>query len=117
VTHPARHRDHGRETLTPGGPENGVGSIDAEALIATGRRDDNTASDVWADTAHRSQAIEKWLKAQGRVSCINRKKPRGKPMPDHVRRGNAKRLKTSARVEHVFAQQKATMGYSSAPSV
>jgi hypothetical protein len=76
----------------------------------SGRRDDNTASDVWADTAHRSQAIEKWLKAQGRVSCINRKKPRGKPMPDHVRRGNAKRLKTSARVEHVFAQQKATMG-------
>lgn len=26
---------------------------------------DNTASDVWADTAYRSQANEKWLKAQG----------------------------------------------------
>ena len=40
---------------------------------------DNTASDVWADTAYRSQANEKWLKAQGRVSRIHRKKPRGKP--------------------------------------
>jgi IS5 family transposase len=70
----------------------------------------NTASDVWADTAYRSQANEKWLKAQGRVSRIHRKKPRGKPMPDHVRRGNATKSKVRARVEHVFAQQKAQMG-------
>ena len=61
---------------------------------------DNSASDVWADTACRSQANEKWLKAQGRVS----------PMPDHVRRGNAAKSKVRARVEHVFAQQKAKMG-------
>lgn len=27
MTHPARRRDPGRETLTPGGPENGVGSL------------------------------------------------------------------------------------------
>ena len=71
---------------------------------------DNTASDVWADTAYRSQANEKWLKAQGRVSRIHRRKPRGKPMPDHVRRGNATKSKIRARVEHVFAQQKAQMG-------
>lgn len=71
---------------------------------------DNTASDVWADTAYRSQANEKWLKAQGRVSRIHRKKPRGKPMPDHVRRGNATKSKVRARVEHVFAQQKVKMG-------
>jgi IS5 family transposase len=71
---------------------------------------DNTASDVWADTAYRSQTNEKWLKAQGRVSRIHRRKPRGKPMPDHVRRGNATKSKIRARVEHVFAQQKAQMG-------
>jgi len=71
---------------------------------------DNTASDVWADTAYRSQANEKWLKAQGLVSRIHRKKPRGKPMPDRVRRGNATKSKVRARVEHVFAQQKAQMG-------
>lgn len=70
---------------------------------------DNTASDVWADTAYRSQANEKWLKAQGRVSRIHRKKPRGKLMPDHIRRGNATKSKVRARVEHVFAQQKAKM--------
>jgi IS5 family transposase len=31
-------------------------------------------------------------------------------MPDHVRRGNASKSKVRARVEHVFAQQKAKMG-------
>lgn len=31
-------------------------------------------------------------------------------MPDHVRRGNATKSKFRARVEHVFAQQKVTMG-------
>ena len=71
---------------------------------------DNIASDVWADTAYRSQANETRLNAQGRVSRVHRKKPRGKPMPDHVRRGNSTKSKVRARVEHVFAQQKAKMG-------
>lgn len=71
---------------------------------------DNTSSDVWADTAFRSQSNERWLKAQGRVSRIHRRKPKGKPMPDNVRRGNATKSKIRARVEHVFAQQKAVMG-------
>ncbi|MBX9645240.1 MAG: hypothetical protein K2W91_14225 [Novosphingobium sp.] len=31
-------------------------------------------------------------------------------MPDHVRRGNATKSKVRARVEHVFAPQKAVMG-------
>lgn len=71
---------------------------------------DNTSSDVWADTAYRSQANEKWLKAQGRVSRIHRRKPKGRPMPENVRRGNATKSKVRARVEHVFAHQKAVMG-------
>ncbi|WP_188583345.1 IS5 family transposase [Tistrella bauzanensis] len=71
---------------------------------------DNTASDVWADTAYRSQSNERWLKAQGRVSRIHRRKPKGRPMPAHLRRGNATRSKIRARVEHVFAHQKAVMG-------
>lgn len=71
---------------------------------------DNTASDVWADTAYRSQSNEKWLKTQGRLSRIHRRKPRGKPMPDRIRRGNATKSKVRARVEHVFAQQKDKMG-------
>jgi IS5 family transposase len=36
---------------------------------------DNTASDVWADTAYRSRSNEAWLKSIGRVSRVHRKKP------------------------------------------
>ncbi len=71
---------------------------------------DNTASDVWADTAYRSQANEKRLRRQGRVSRIHRKKPRGKPMPERTARANAAKSKVRARVEHVFARQKDQMG-------
>lgn len=71
---------------------------------------DNTASDVWGDTAYRSQSNERWLKSQGRVSRIHRRKPKGKPMPANVRRGNATKSSVRARVEHVFAHQKAKMG-------
>jgi IS5 family transposase len=71
---------------------------------------DNTASDVWADTAYRSQANEAWLKRQGRVSRIHRKKPRGKPMPERTAKANAAKSRVRARVEHVFARQKDQMG-------
>lgn len=71
---------------------------------------DNTASDVWADTAYRSQANEAWLKSMGRVSRIHRKKPRGKPMSKRTSGANARRSTVRARVEHVFARQKDQMG-------
>lgn len=70
---------------------------------------DNTASDVWADTAYRSRANEAWLKAMGRVSRIHRKKPRGKPMSQRTAGANAKRSAVRARIEHVFARQKDQM--------
>ena len=71
---------------------------------------DNTASDVWADTAYRSQANEAWLKRQARVSRIHRKKPRGKPISERTSKANAAKSKVRARVEHVFARQKDQMG-------
>jgi transposase, IS5 family len=71
---------------------------------------DNTASDVWADTAYRSQANEAWLKRQSRVSGIHRRKPRGKPMPERTAKANVAKSKVRARVEHVFARQKDQMG-------
>jgi len=71
---------------------------------------DNTASDVWADTAYRSQANERWLKRLGRVSRIHRRKPRGRPMPERTAKANAAKFKVRARVEHVFAHQKDKMG-------
>jgi len=71
---------------------------------------DNTASDVWADTAYRSRSNEAWLKTIGRVSRIHRKKPAGKPMPTRTARANAGKSVVRARIEHVFARQKDQMG-------
>jgi len=71
---------------------------------------DNTASDVWVDTAYRSRSNEAWLKSIGRVSRVHRKKPRGKPMSARTARANAARSTVRARVEHVFARQKDQMG-------
>jgi len=70
----------------------------------------NTGSRVWADSAYRSKQNEAFMEAQGFVSHVHCRKPAGKPMPDHIRRGNATRSKYRAPVEHVFAYQKAVMG-------
>jgi IS5 family transposase len=70
----------------------------------------NTASSVWADTAYRSGANEAFLAARGLISRIHRKKPPGRPMPAATRRANALKSTVRARVEHVFAVQKAKMG-------
>ena len=67
---------------------------------------DNLASGVWADTAYRSQANLTLLERRGLAAQFQRAKPRGKPMPAHIRRGNATRAKVRAKVEHVFATQK-----------
>ena len=66
----------------------------------------NTASPVWADTAYRSAANLAALAKRGLTARLQRPKPRGKPMPRHLRRGNATRGKVRAAVEHVFACQK-----------
>ena len=78
---------------------------------------DNTASDVWADTAYRSKTNEAWLQKMGRVSRIHHSKPPGRPMPQRVARANAAKSRVRAHVEHVLgkprfahAQQKDRMG-------
>ena len=65
----------------------------------------NTASEVWADTAYRSQANEKLLASNALVSRIHRKKPRGRPMPVNLSRANGAKSKVWAAVEHVFAHE------------
>jgi IS5 family transposase len=67
---------------------------------------DNTASDVWADTAYRSAANLALLERRGLKPQFQRKKPRGRKMPAHIARGNATRARVRSRVEHVFAAQK-----------
>jgi len=71
---------------------------------------DNTASDVWADTAHRSAANLDLLERRGLKPQFQRKKPRGRKMPAHIARGNASRARVRSRVEHVFAAQKCRLG-------
>jgi transposase, IS5 family len=69
----------------------------------------NTASEVWADTAYRSAANEAFLAKAGKVSRIHHKKPKGRPMPKPLARGNARKSQIRARIEHVFAEQKDRM--------
>ena len=70
----------------------------------------NTAGDVWGDSADRSRANEAYLDKHGRTSRIHQKKPKGRPMPEAMQRANGKKSKVRARVEHVFAEQKHRMG-------
>jgi len=70
----------------------------------------NLASPVWADTAYRSAKNEAMLAKRGFVSCIQRKTPKGKPMPRHIAQGNAAKSKVRAAVENVFAHEKGIMG-------
>lgn len=70
----------------------------------------NTASDVWADTAYRGRVNIALLAKRGLVAQFQRAKPRGKPMPAHIARGNATRARVRSRVEPVFAAEKRRMG-------
>ena len=70
----------------------------------------NTGATVWADSAYRSRANEAFLEKHGFHSQVHHRKPRGRPMAPHTRRGNAGRSKIRAAAEHVFAQQKGSMG-------
>ena len=70
----------------------------------------NTASGVWADTAYRSAVNEAFLVRNGLVSHIHRKKPKGRTMPEAIRRANNAKSKIRSRVEHTFAEQKDRTG-------
>jgi IS5 family transposase len=81
------------------------------AVLDTG----NTGSGVWADTAYRSKANLDALERRGLRPEFQRAKPRGRPMPAHIARGNATRARVRSLVEHVFATQKRRMGLGSGP--
>jgi IS5 family transposase len=71
---------------------------------------DNTASPVWADTAYRSRANERFLDAHGKVSKVQFRRAPGRELSKTKRQANAARARVRALIEHVFAQQKAAMG-------
>jgi transposase, IS5 family len=69
----------------------------------------NTGTTVWADSAYRSQSNEDFMERHGFRSQVHHRKPKGRPMPAHIRRGNAGRSSVRAAIEHVFAHQKGPM--------
>ena len=76
----------------------------------------NTGTTVWADSAYRSRANEAFMDRHGFRSQVHHRKPQGRPMPPHIRRGNATRSRVRAAIEHVFAQQRGRWRSASAPS-
>jgi IS5 family transposase len=71
---------------------------------------ENTGSGVWGDVAYRSKANVALLERCGLGPQFQRAKPRGRPMPAHLARGNATRAHVRSLVEHVFAAQMRHMG-------
>ncbi|MFM8646187.1 MAG: IS5 family transposase [Methylocystis sp.] len=71
---------------------------------------ENTSADIWADSAYRSQEIEKDLKARGFRSRICRKGYRNHPLNERQKAANKTRSSVRARVEHVFGHQENSMG-------
>jgi transposase, IS5 family len=69
----------------------------------------NTGTTVWADSAYRSSANEAFMARHSFRSQVHHRKPKGRPMAAHIRRGNASRSRVRAAIEHVFAQQKGPM--------
>jgi transposase, IS5 family len=69
----------------------------------------NTGTTVWADSAYRSRANEDFMERHGFRSQVHHRKPKGRPMPAHIRRGNASRSSVRAAVGNVFAHQKGPM--------
>lgn len=70
---------------------------------------DNTASDVWADSAYGSKKNRKMLNKRGLKADIHTKKPKGKPMSERARKANSRRSKVRSFVEHPFAHMKGPM--------
>ena len=71
---------------------------------------DNTSSDVWADSAYRSDKTESALRGKCYRSHIHHKGKRGKPLSDRQMKANKTRSKVRVRVEHVFGFQQRSMG-------
>lgn len=63
---------------------------------------ENTAKDVWADSAYSSEQNELMLDVSGYRSHIHKKGSRNKALSDQELRANRKKSKVRVRVEHVF---------------
>lgn len=66
----------------------------------------NTASADWADTVHRAAANIEMPQKRGLKPRFQRPKPRGKPMPHPLARGNATGVRVRSRVGRLCAAGK-----------
>jgi len=67
-------------------------------------------SQVWADSAYRSEASEGALSGAGYESHICEKGQSNQPLSDEQQAANRTRSKVRSRVEHVFGFQQNSMG-------
>jgi transposase, IS5 family len=68
-------------------------------------------SEWWATSFRNRGRLHSGIRTKnGFVSHIRRKKPKGRAVPETMRRANNAKSKIRARVEHVFAEQKHRMG-------
>jgi IS5 family transposase len=63
---------------------------------------DETDKQLHADSAYRSEKIEKYLKEKSCQSLVHEKGYRGKPLTEKQKESNKKKSKIRARVEHIF---------------
>ena len=68
-------------------------------------------TEIWADSAYRSEEREKKLEKQDIKSQINEKAQRNKPLTDTQKESNRMKSKTRARVEHCYGQMKFHDGF------
>src|SRR5438477_531457 len=73
-------------------------------------REDNTSTDVFADSAYRSAEIEAKLKVRGFNSRIHRRASRNHPLSNAQTRANRAKSRIRARIEHVFGAQESSVG-------
>ena len=70
----------------------------------------NTANDVWADSAYRSEQQEARLSELDYCSHIHEKSYRNRPLTEAQKASNKEKSKVRARVEHVFGAMTNEMG-------
>jgi len=76
---------------------------DSEALESLLNKKEDQGQPLYADSAYRSEGIEKSLKKKDIESRIHEKGYRNKPLTKRQQQRNRKKSKVRARVEHIFA--------------
>lgn len=76
---------------------------DSEAIEGLLNKPEDGGQPLHADSAYRSEGIERMLKKKNIVSCVHEKGYRGHPLTARQRQRNRKKSRIRARIEHVFA--------------